>query len=192
MNRGVAVSDKTCTMLDQVRECFGKVSWSHKTHECQASIYFTYHNILLWCRIILSALAAGSGVVTLLRASTASVVTAVSSTLVLVIDLVFKDHSFADRAVAHQATATRLWRIRESYFTLIAELLSDNKTEDDSQLREKIENLADELQDVYLSAPRTTQTAYIQASKKLKGGECCCTDEEVDGLLPPGLRKSHA
>jgi len=186
------MSDKACTMLDQVRECFGKVSWSHKTHECQASIYFSYHNILLWCRIIISALAAGSGVVTLLAATTASVVTAVSSTLVLAIDLIFKDHSFADRAVAHQATATRLWRIRESYFTLIAELLSENGVKDEAQLRDRIEKLADELHDVYLSAPRTTQKAYEQASKKLKSGDCCCTDEEIDGLLPAGLRKGHA
>lgn len=186
------MNDKCCTMLDQVRECFGKVSWSHKTHECQASIYFSYHNILLWCRIVFSVLAAGSGIVSLLTETTASVITAVSSTVVLTIDLVFKDHSFADRAVAHQATATRLWRIRESYFSLIAELMSEKRTDGDVKMQSEIEKLADQLHDVYLASPRTTPMAYAQASKKLKLGECCCTDEEIDGLLPSGLRKKHA
>lgn len=176
-------------LLAQIRECFGKVAWSHKTHECQASIYNDYHKRLVWAKIIIAGLAAGGGILSLFSCNIVRYLTAVFSTLVLIIDLTFKNHAYADKAVQHQAIATKLWRIRESYQTLIAELMSGRFDFED--VKNSIERLADSLEKVYEIAPRTSDAAYKKATEKLHSGSCSCTDEEIDKLLPPKLRSKH-
>ena len=68
-------------LLAHVRECFGKVAWSHKTQECQASIYDNYHKWLIWTKILLAGFAAGSGIISLFSGVTARYVTAILSSL---------------------------------------------------------------------------------------------------------------
>ncbi len=176
-------------LLAQVRECFGKVAWSHKTQECQASIYYDYHKWLMWTKILVAGFAAGSGIVSLFSGVAARYATAILSSLVLIIDLTFKNHAYADKSAQHQAVATKLWRIREAYQTLIAELMSEQCNLSD--IRKRIEQLADRLEKVYEIAPRTSDAAYNAASEKLHSGSCSCTDEEIDKLLPPMLRIKH-
>ena len=176
-------------LLAQVRECFGKVAWSHKTQECQASIYNDYHNRLVWIKIILAGLAAGSGIISLFSEGNARCAAAILSSIVLIVDLIFKNHAYSEKSAQHQAVATKLWRIREAYQTMIAELMSDQF--EPSDIRNRIEQLADRLEKVYEIAPRTSDSAYKKASEKLHSGSCSCADEEVDGLLPPKLRSKH-
>lgn len=78
-------------LLAQVRECFGKVAWSHKTQECQASIYNNYHKRLIWAKILVAGLAAGSGIISLFSGVAIRYATAILSSLVLIIDLTFKN-----------------------------------------------------------------------------------------------------
>lgn len=176
-------------LLAQVRECFGKVAWSHKTHECQASIYSNYNKRLIWTKILLAGFAAASGIISLFSSVTARYVTAILSSLVLIVDLTFKNHAYADKSAQHQAVATKLWRLREAYQTLIAELMSDQC--DLSDIRTRIEQLADCLEKIYEIAPQTSDSAYKEASNKLHSGSCSCSDEEIDKLLPPMLRSKH-
>lgn len=176
-------------VLAEVRECFGKVAWSHKTHECQASIYRTYHDRTVWAKIIVSTLAAGSGISTLFTESIACYFAAVLSSLVLFIDLIFKNRSYSDLANYHQITATRLWRVRESYQSLIATIVAGDNTL--TETRNRMEELADILAEIYQTAPRTSDKAYRLATKKIHEGQCSCTDDEVDALLPERLRLRH-
>ena len=176
-------------LLAQVRECFGKVAWSHKTQECQASIYNNYHKRLIWAKILVAGLAAGSGIISLFSGVAIRYATAILSSLVLIIDLTFKNHAYADKSAQHQAVATKLWRIREAYQTLIAELMSEQCNLSD--IRKRIEQLADRLEKVYEIAPRTSDSAYKAASNKLHSGSCSCSDDEIDKLLPPRLRSVH-
>lgn len=176
-------------LLAHVRECFGKVAWSHKTQECQASIYDNYHKWWSWIKILVSGLTTGSGILSLLSVPYVKFATALLASTALIIDLIFKDLSYADKSTQHQAIATKLWRIREAYQVLIAELMSNQC--DLSDIKAKIERLADQLEQIYKIAPRTTDAAYNEASKKLHSGSCSCSDEEVDKLLPPKLRSKH-
>lgn len=176
-------------LLAQVRECFGKVAWSHKTQECQSSIYNNYHKRLIWTKILVAGLAAGSGIISLFSGVASRYATAILSSLVLIIDLTFKNHAYADKSAQHQAVATKLWRIREAYQTLIAELMSDQC--DLCDIKVRIERLADRLEKIYEIAPRTSDSAYKEASKKLHSGSCSCSDEEINELLPPKLRIRH-
>ena len=176
-------------MLAQVRECFGKVAWSHKTHECEASYYHVCHNRLVWAKIIVSAFATGAGILSLMPVTATNWITAVLVTLGLIIELVFKNRAFAEKSALHQAIATKLWRIRESYQSLIATIMSGNFDRD--AVRQTIEVLADELEKVYEVAPRTSDRAYKEAGAKIHSGDCSCSEEEVDKLLPPKLRIGH-
>lgn len=176
-------------LLAQVRECFGKVTWSHKTHEIESSKFHLFDTCLIWAKIVLSALATGSGITSLFTEHVAKIATVVFTSSVFLIDLTFKNRDFAKKSLQHQAVATKLWRIREAYQSLIAELMSDGG--DIAEVKKKNEELADALEKIYEVAPRTSQAAYNKATNRLHSGEGSCSASEVDLLLPPELKIGH-
>lgn len=186
-----AVPERDQYLLAQVRESFGRVVYSHKTHEKQADICFTKHRWQQGVLIGLTAVSSGTflaAVVGLLGDPVlASLATSSIALVVTWISLGAKTFRFADESDAHRGIASRLWDVRESYISLIADLMSGTIT--DAEGRERRDELQEAARDAYSDAPRTSSKAFARAQDGLKNNEeMTFTPREIDLFLPEALR----
>ena len=117
-----------------------------------------------------------------------SLIGAVSSAVLLGLNLYTKDSDLTETARKHRETGSELWFIREKYLSL----LTDIKSRDIplSEIRLQRNRLRDENHEVYKDSPSTTAGAYRKAQKALKWNEeMTFTNEEIDDLLPENLRR---
>lgn len=173
----------------QLRECFGRVVYSHKTHEKQADLLVTRLSRIKLGHIILSAIIAGSFLVRLFGlGEIGSIIGAVVSAVLLGLTLYSKDSNLAELAQKHKHAASELWLIREKYQSLITDLAVGGKRLEVIQAgRDK---LMVDLNSVYFNAPPTSSKAYAKAQKALKQNEeMTFSDEEIDDLLPDDLKR---
>ena len=178
-------------LLAQVREAFGRVVYSHKTQEKQADLCFRKHRIQQAALIVFTAASTGTFLAALLgnfvTPKFASLTTSFIALVVTALTLATKSFKFGEEAEAHRDIASRLWDVRESYLSLIADLMSGATPVVDARIRR------DELQEAtratYSDAPRTTAKAFRQASAGLKTNEeMTFTSGEIDLFLPEVLR----
>lgn len=173
----------------QIRECFGRVTYSHKTHEKCADILSSSNACIKLWQIILSAVTTGTFLATVIwDGKIAAVIGTILSTVLLVLNAYTKKYDLAGLAEKHKTAASSLWDIRESYLSLLTDLrfvpIGDAIMKRD-ELQKKLGN-------VYKGCPRTNSKAYEAAQKALKENEeLTFSDEEIDKLLPPRIRKSN-
>jgi len=175
----------------QIRECFGRVVYSHKTHEKCADILMSrFATIKLW-QIILSAATTGGFVAAVFGAGKIGAFAGiVVSTLLLTLNAYTKDYDLGELAQKHKQAANELWLIREQYLSLIADLIMGDKPIVD--LRTRRDALLHELHGVYTGAPSTTFQAYKKAQVALqKYEDLTFTDGEIDAFLPDELKKKR-
>jgi hypothetical protein len=184
-------AEKTA-LESQIRECFGRVVYATKTHEKDADLCMNWLRHVKLAQIILSALTTG-GLVTVLigepdTSQIAAIISAIISTMLLVLNAYIKDVDPGQQAEQHKKTATELWDVRESYLSMLADLQAARV--DIDHIRNKRDELQEKLTGIYSSAPRTTPKAYKYASRGLKiREEMTFTDEEIDKFLPEILRR---
>ena len=174
----------------QLRELYGRVVYSHKTHEKCADILLSWLSSLKWCQIVFSAITASSIASTFFFAGAiGSVFGAIFSAILLALNLYTKDHDLSELASKHRRAANDIWLIREKYLSLITDLAIGEKPLE--ELQKERDDLAKDLHAVYSSAPSTNSRAYSKAQEALKRNEeMTFSDEEVDAFLPTQLRKS--
>ena len=182
--------DSQTILEGQLRECFGRVVYSHKTHEKCADILLLRLSRIKLCQIILSAITTGGCISFVFGAGEASVlIGATASTLLLILNLYTKDHSLGELSEKHRQVGAELWKIREKYLSLITDLRIRNKSIE--MLQAERDNLLEELHSIYSTAPSTTLKAYKEAQKALKlSGDMTFSDEEIDAFLPNQLKKN--
>jgi hypothetical protein len=174
----------------QIRECFGRVVYSHKTQEKCADIVMTLHKNLKLTVIILSALVTTSFFIKIFGDNDVSlIIGVVFSTVLFGLNTYTKDYDLGEIAQKHTNAANELWDIRESYLSLLVDiksgLLSIN------QIITRRDELQSKLLNVYKGSPRTNSKAYKDASKALKFSEdMTFRNEEIDVFLPLELRKT--
>ena len=182
-------ADLVTILEGQLRECFGRVVYSHKTHEKCADILLSrLATIKLW-QIILSALTTGGFISTFFGAgSFGTGFGVVISTILLVLNAYAKNYDLGELAQKHKQAANQIWLIREQYLSLLTDLaLNRAKIETAKETRDK---LLKELHDVYVAAPSTTFEAYKRAQKALQHSEdMTFSDEEIDAFLPKELHR---
>lgn len=178
-------------LLAQARESFGRVVYSHKTHEKQADICFTKHRLQQTVLVTLTAVSSGTFLAAVIGLLGDPVLTSLATSsialLVTWISLAAKTFRFADESDAHRGIASRLWDVRESYISLIADLMSG--TVSDAEARERRDALQQAAREAYDDAPRTSTKAFAQASDSLQHNEeMTFTSREIDLFLPEALR----
>lgn len=173
----------------QVRECFGRAAYTHKTHEKMADrCAQTLGRIKTW-QIILSALTA-SGVIGTLFANEpwVSYVTIVVSLSTLILNGYAKDIDPGAVAQRHREAASDIWDVREAYLSLLTDIRDSSITL--SELRQRRDSLQERLHKIYRNAPHTDDKAYKKSQKALKENEeLTFSDEEIDVFLPEPLRR---
>ena len=184
------VQDSQVSILEgQIRECFGRVVWSHKTQEKCADIVSDRNSCIKTVQIILSALITTGVIVTIAGDCKAvSIITAIISTLLVAINTFLKGTDLGEIAQKHSDAASKLWNVREKYLSLITDIniggISIN------EMTQRRDELQEDLFNIYLGSPRTINKAYKKATEALKlNEELTFSSDEIDMLLPIQLRK---
>lgn len=176
---------------DQIRECFGRVVYTHKTHEKQADRCTKTSDRLKVVQIALTALTTSGAIgVLVVDAYWLKAITAVVALISLVASGYMKGFDPGATAEKHRSAAASLWPIRESYLSLLTDLRSGRVTEDAAaKVRDALQ---DKLANLYKGAPQTGYKAYLEAQDALQNKEdLTFTDNEIDLFLPSSLRKQN-
>lgn len=173
----------------QLRECYRRVVYSHKTHEKCADILLSHlARIKLW-QIILSAITTAGFVGAVFGAGRISAVLGMLvSIALLALNSYTKNYDLGELAQKHKQAANDLWIIREKYLSLLVDLAMKEKPLE--ALQQHRDELVEQLHKIYSGAPSTTFQAYKKAQEALKKLEdMTFTDIEIDAFLPKELRR---
>ena len=175
----------------QLRECYGRVVYSHKTHEKCADILLDRLGRLKVTQIVLSAITTAGFVSAIVGAgSYAAAVGALVSTTLLVLNAYMKSYDMGTLAQKHREAASDLWLIRERYLSLLVDLRMKERPLE--AIQESRDRLLKELHGVYRGAPSTTFKAYRKAQQALQRMEdMTFTDAEIDAFLPGELKRGQ-
>jgi len=183
------VDESRRVLEGQIRESYGRVVYSHKTHEKCADILLGQLSNIKLTQIILSAVTTGGCISALLGSGVigASIGGVVSTTL-LVLNAYTKNWDLGQLAQKHRQAANDIWLIREKYLSLLTNLASGTPID---SVREERDKLLLELHAVYVGSPSTTYNAYKKAQQALQTHQdMTFTDQEIDAFLPKELRRS--
>ena len=175
----------------QIRECFARVVYSHKTHEKCADILLVRLARLKISQILLSGITTGGFVAAILGSKEpAAVLGVVVSTALLVLTAYTKNYDLGELAQKHRHAASDLWLIREQYLSLLTDLHTGSL--DLAELQRRRDALLDSLHGVYSGAPSTTVEAYRKAQRALKRLEdMTFAEDEIDAFLPKELKRGQ-
>jgi hypothetical protein len=173
----------------QLRECFGRVVYSHKTHEKCADILLSRLSAIKILQIVLSAFTTGGFLSTFFGAGEIGAgIGVVVSTTLLVLNAYTKNYDLGELAQKHRTAASDLWLIREQYLTLLTDLRGESQPL--PEIMDTRNSLLKELHEVYKGAPSTTFQAYRKAQEALQRFEdLTFSDSEIDAFLPAELKK---
>lgn len=186
-------SPNNTILLDQLRECYGRVVWTHKTHEKCKDILDTRNHRIKLAQIILSAITTTGIIATMFADQVWAGYAAVGVSFILtILNAYVKRSDLGKLSQQHSAAATALWNQREHYLTLLTDFNSGTIT--DTEARERRDKLQASLHKVYMGTPSTNVgKAYLKATKALKENEeMTFSDDEIDKLLPLSQRKSKS
>lgn len=174
------------TNLQVIRESFGRVSYSHKTHEKDAEIESHNATIVKWINISLIAITTGSLLSTLFIGQSLLIVSAVFSAITLGFSIFQLSFDPEKKAARHKQVANSLWLIREKYVNLMADIINSSISK--NEIIKRRDELINELDVIYKSAPGTSSDAYKKAQQALKlNEELTFSDKEINQLLPVSL-----
>lgn len=173
----------------QIRECYGRVVYSHKTHEKCTDILLTRLTRIKLAQILLSAITTAGFVGALFGAgSIGAILGILVSTSLLILNAYTKNYDLGELAQKHKQAANDLWIIREKYLSLLVDLAMEEKPLE--ALQNQRDELLEQLHGIYSGAPSTTFQAYKKAQQALKQFEdMTFTDTEIDAFLPKELRR---
>ncbi len=174
--------------LNNIRESFGRVVYSHKTHEKTAEIENKKNKATKWINVVLIALTSGMLTGTIVTSQQVFLyISTILSTLTLAFIIFQLSFNCAEKVEKHRNIAKELWYIRERYVNLITDIM--NEQLDNETIVLKRDQLIKELKILYKFAPQTNSKAYRKAGKALKiDEELTFSEQEIDNFLPGELK----
>jgi hypothetical protein len=194
-----ALTSQVKILESQIRDCFGRVVWSHKIQEKECDLVNERRKKYQNWQIILSAVSA-TGLITVIFGSHLlvswfgndwffKVLVTIVSALQLGINIYLRSNDFTKASQQHSETASKLWEMKENYLSLLTDIKA--QTIDIEGIMSKRDELQKNLSYIYSSAPRTTIEASKLATKGLKiNNEHTLKDNEIDSFLPDSLRSN--
>lgn len=174
----------------QLRECYGRVVYSHKTHEKCADILLARHSFIKILQLVLSALTTAGFVSTFFEVTSTfgKAIGSVLSTGLLVLTAYTKDYDLGELAQKHKQAANDIWLLREHYLSLLTDLAAVARPLE--EFRKERDELVTALLTVYSGSPSTTYKAYRKAQEALqRHQDMTFSDAEIDAFLPGELKR---
>ena len=182
-------TNELATLEAQIRECFGRVIYTHKTHSKMADRKVGILKKLKLFQIGLSSLTATGAISIVFTDHLAlKLMTALISLGTVTLTAYMKGFDPGAEAQKHRDAAADIWPIRESYLSLLTDIVSGDQ--ELGKLRERRDALQNSLAAIYKGAPHTDGKAYGDAQVALKQNEeYTFSDDEIDAFLPKHLKK---
>lgn len=184
------MTESKILLESQIRELYGRVVYTHKTHEKCADVLKDRSDWLKLAEIGLSAATTTSVLVVLFGDGRIfQFIAALCSTALLALTLYSKDFNLLAIAEKHKQAALDILEVREKLLSLLVDIrIGNNEIEHHQQVRDE---LNEQLVNTYRGAPKTINKAYLIASNALKENEeFTFSDSEIDKFLPESLRKA--
>jgi hypothetical protein len=184
------MNEQNNLLESQIREIYGRVIYTHKTHEKCADVLKTRSDCLKFAEIFLSAASTTSILVVVFGdGKVFQFLAALFSTMLLGLTLYSKDFNLLAIAEKHKNAALNILEIREKLLSLLVDIKIGNK--EIELLQQTRDELNEQLVQTYRGAPKTINKAYQIASKALKENEeFTFSDDEIDKFLPESLRRN--
>ena len=179
------------TFVDHLRLTFGHVIYSHRAHTQLATRYVRWGRRLQAAEVLLLLVAVVCSVAVITTGQLVyAAITAVCAGTAMCTMMLRLIVDFDTRAHAHRTCGAQLWRIREQYRALLADLRDATLTLD--QARDRRDVLLRTLQEVYEKAPPADRAAYEAARREVPADhDAVLSDEEVDRFLPASLQAGN-
>ena len=186
------MNEQNKLLESQIRETYGRVVYTHKTHEKCADVLKGRSDFLKLAEILLSAATTTSVLVIFFGdGKVFELIAAICSTLLLALTLYSKDFNLMALAEKHKHAALAILEIRDKLLSLLVDIRIGNKGIEG--LQELRDQLNQQLVNAYREAPKTFDKGYEIASKALKENEeFTFSDAEIDKFLPQSLRKTNS
>jgi hypothetical protein len=174
----------------QLRECYGRLVYSHKTHEKCADLLLSHESRIKILQIVLSAITTAGFVGVVFGAGLiGGIIGAVVSTVLLAINAYTKSSDLGALAQKHTQAANDLWLIRERQLSLLVDLRMKQKPLE--ALQDERDKLIEQLHTIYSGAPSTNFKGYRKAQEALQRLEdMTFRDDEIDAFLPKELKRT--
>jgi hypothetical protein len=171
----------------QLKEVYSKIVWSHKIQEKAAEVNAGNHKHLKLILISVSALTAGTLIVSVFgKSETGTIISAFLASLNVGLQAYTKDLDYSQKSNQHAKTANSLRAIREDYLSLLTDMKSVEMPYD--KIVERRDQLKLRLDEIYDAAPKTGNLAYQRADKALNvRNDHTFSGHELDRFLPESL-----
>lgn len=172
----------------QLKEAYGRVVYTYTAHWKMVDALEKKNRRIKYAQIGLSAISTGGFIGSIITNETVlTCIGGIFSTVLLALNLYFKDFNLNTDITKHSAAANALWEIRESYISL----LTDFPNIANAEICARRDELQAMTAEVYKAAPKTDAKSYTSAQKALKEEEEQFFGEnELDMMLPPHLRSN--
>lgn len=183
------MTDSEILLESQIRELYGRVVYTHKTHEKCADVLKDRSDWLKLTEILLSAATTTTILVVVFgEGKIFQFIAVLCSTILLALTLYSKDFNLLAIAEKHKQAALDILEIRERLLSLLVDIRIGNK--EIGLLQQIRDELNKELINTYRGAPKSNNKAYQIASRALKQDEeFTFSDPEIDKFLPKNLRR---
>ena len=172
----------------QIKEAYGRVVYTYTAHWKMVDALAEKNRRIKHAQIWLSAISTGGFIGSIITNETAlTCIGGIFSTVLLALNLYFKDFNLNADITRHSTAANALWSIRESYVSL----LTDFPNMTNAEICDRRDELQAMTAEVYKTAPKTDSKAYAATQKALKTEEEQFFGEnELNMMLPPHLRSN--
>lgn len=186
----MSIEGERAYILATARELYGRVVYSHKTHEQEREIWGSKATRMNIVNVLLTGLTTLFAIISASLSPTwALLATAISASATVVFVVWQSSFDPAGKENAQRTAAKELLWIREQLLLLIMDAHLPSVPDD--KLQKALDTINRELTAVYKFAPNTSPEAYARADAMLKRGHMTFSDDEIDGMLPSRLRKSN-
>lgn len=174
-------------ILGTARELYGRVVYTHKTHEQEREIWAGKSCTMNRINILLTALTTMFAVISaVLKPAWALILTALFAAATVAFALYQSGFDPVGKESQHRVAAKELLWIREQLLLLITQChMPGTETK---QLERALEVITREVTAVYKFSPNTSPQAYAAADDMIKRGHFTFNDDEIDAMLPANLR----
>jgi hypothetical protein len=177
-------------LLSITRELYGRVAWSHKTHEKERELNTKKAKRDRWINVALIAITT-TGVIASIPLGKPWITLVTALLAVVSTGFAIYQISFTPEIEAYQQrqAAKALWLERERLVLLIERIMASNTSVE--QIRNELDMTVERLGQIYVASPDTSSKAFKEASQGLKvNEELTFSPEEIDSLLPDKLRQT--
>ena len=165
------------------------IYWNHRYEKHMEELHILKQATIKVWQIVLSGITTSGFVVAIFSDDNiASIIGAVVSLALLILNTYIKNFNLSAIAREHKKASDLLWKIREEYVSL----LTDFEMLEASDIRRKRDELQERTAEVYSNSPRTDVKSYKAAQKALKTEEeQTFSEEEIDIMLPNSIRRCN-